>query len=97
MRDLPLLVNISLALGAALIGGLVARRLRLPTIVGYLVAGVALGPLTPGLQGDVESLSQLAEVGIILLMFGIGLHFSLLDLWSVHDIAIPGSLSLRPM
>ncbi|MGH9319513.1 MAG: cation:proton antiporter [Vicinamibacteria bacterium] len=92
MHDVSLLVDIGLALAYALIGGLVARRLRLPTIVGYLLAGVALGPFTPGLQGDIESIRQLAELGVILLMFGIGLHFSLDDLWQVRDIAIPGAV-----
>ncbi|HJS74437.1 MAG TPA: cation:proton antiporter, partial [Vicinamibacteria bacterium] len=82
----------ALALAYALIGGLVARRLGLPTIVGYLLAGVALGPFTPGLTGDTESIQQLAELGVILLMFGIGLHFTLSDLWEVRDIAIPGAV-----
>ena len=91
-HHVPLLVDIALALGYALVGGLVARRLGLPTIVGYLFAGVALGPFTPGVSGDIESIQQLAELGIILLMFGIGLHFSLRDLWLVRDIAIPGAL-----
>ena len=88
----PLLVDLVLALTYALVGGVVARRLGLPTIVGYLLAGLALGPFTPGCQGDVASLRQLAELGVILLMFGIGLHFSLRDLWQVRRIAIPGAL-----
>jgi len=92
MHHVPLLANIAFALGYALLGGLVARRLGLPTIVGYLIAGVALGPFTPGYTGDIESIQQLAELGVILLMFGIGLHFSLRDLWLVRDIAVPGAL-----
>jgi monovalent cation:H+ antiporter-2, CPA2 family len=92
MHSLPLLINIAVALGYALLGGLVARRLGLPTIVGYLLAGVALGPFTPGFTGDLEPIQQLAELGVILLMFGIGLHFSLRDLWLVRDIAIPGAV-----
>ncbi len=92
MAHVPLLINIGLALGYALLGGLAARRLGLPTIVGYLFAGVALGPFTPGFTGDIEAIQQLAELGVILLMFGIGLHFSLSDLWRVRDIAIPGAL-----
>ena len=92
MSELPLLVNIAVALGYALVGGLVARRLGLPTIVGYLVAGLALGPFTPGFQADKDAIHQLAEFGVILLMFGIGLHFSFKDLWQVRDIAIPGAL-----
>ena len=92
MHDLSLLVNIALALGYALAGGVVARRLGLPTIVGYLLAGVALGPFTPGFTGDIGAIQQLAEFGVILLMFGIGLHFSFRDLWQVRNIAIPGAL-----
>jgi K+:H+ antiporter len=89
---IPLLVDLAFELAYALVGGLVARKLRLPTIVGYLCAGVALGPFTPGFSGDVGSIQQLAELGVILLMFGIGRHFSLGDLWLVRDIAIPGAL-----
>jgi CPA2 family monovalent cation:H+ antiporter-2 len=92
MHQIPLLVDLAFALVYALLGGLVARALRLPTIVGYLFAGVALGPFTPGFSGDVGSIQQLAELGVILLMFGIGLHFSMRDLWRVRDIAIPGAL-----
>ncbi|MEO8070705.1 MAG: cation:proton antiporter [Acidobacteriota bacterium] len=92
MAELPLLVNIAVALSYALVGGLVARRVGLPTIVGYLLAGVALGPFTPGFHGDEESIRQLAEFGVILLMFGVGLHFSFRDLWQVRQIAIPGAL-----
>jgi len=91
MHDLPLLVNITLALGYALAGGLLARRLGLPTIVGYLVAGVALGPFTPGFRGDQQAIGQMAEFGVILLMFGVGLHFNLSDLWQVRRVAIPGA------
>jgi CPA2 family monovalent cation:H+ antiporter-2 len=92
MSELPLLVNTSIALGYALVGGLVARRLGLPTLVGYMVAGVALGPFTPGFHGDQHSIAQLAEFGVILLMFGVGLHFSFRDLWQVRQIAMPGAL-----
>jgi CPA2 family monovalent cation:H+ antiporter-2 len=92
MHDLSLLINIALALGYALAGGIIARRLSLPTIVGYLLAGVALGPFTPGFTGDIGAIQQLAELGVILLMFGIGLHFSFGDLWQVRNIAIPGAV-----
>lgn len=92
VAEVPLLVNIAVALAYALAGGLIARRIGLPTIVGYLLAGVALGPFTPGFRGDPEAIHQLAEFGVILLMFGIGLHFSFRDLWQVKDIAIPGAL-----
>ena len=93
MAELPLLVNLTVGLAYALIGGLLARRLGLPTIVGYLVAGVALSPVTPGFRGDPTAIHQLAEFGVILLMFGVGLHFSFRDLWIVRGIAIPGALA----
>jgi CPA2 family monovalent cation:H+ antiporter-2 len=91
-HDLPLLINIAAALVAAFVGGLLARRIGLPTIVGYLVAGVAIGPFTPGFVGDIETISQLAELGVIFLMFGVGLHFSFRDLWTVRDTAVPGAI-----
>ena len=93
MAELPLLVNLTVGLAYALVGGLVARRLGLPTIVGYLVAGVALSPVTPGFRGDPAAIHQLAEFGVILLMFGVGLHFSFRDLWQVRGIAIPGAVA----
>ena len=92
MHDVPILINITLALIVAFIGGTLARRIGLPTIVGYLLAGVAIGPFTPGFVGDIETIQQLAELGVIFLMFGVGLHFSFQDLWRVRDIAIPGAL-----
>jgi CPA2 family monovalent cation:H+ antiporter-2 len=92
MPHLPLLVNLTVALALSLVGGLAARRVGLPTIVGYLLAGFAISPLTPGFIADTHSIAQLAELGVILLMFGIGLHFSFEDLWRVRDIAIPGAL-----
>ncbi len=91
-QEIPLLMNVAAALVAALAGGLIARRLGLPTMVGYLAAGVAIGPFTPGFVGDVETVRQLAELGVVFLMFGVGLHFSLRDLWSVRDTAIPGAV-----
>src|SRR5215212_5694283 len=92
MHELPLLINIAVALVVAFFGGVIARRIGLPTIVGYSLAGIVIGPFTPGFVGDVETISQLAELGVIFLMFGVGLHFSLGDLWKVRDIAIPGAL-----
>ena len=92
MHDLPLLVNITVALGYALVGGLLARKIGLPTIVGYLVAGVALGPFTPGFQGDPAAIRQMAEFGVILLMFGVGLHYDVADLWQVRRVVIPGAI-----
>jgi CPA2 family monovalent cation:H+ antiporter-2 len=92
LHDLPLLTTIAAALCIAFVGGLAARRLGLPTIVGYLLAGVVIGPFTPGFVGDLHAISQLAELGVIFLMFGVGLHFSFRDLWQVRDIALPGAL-----
>ena len=92
MHELPLLINIAVALVAAFIGGAIARAVRLPTLVGYMVAGIVIGPFTPGYIGDVGTISQLAELGVIFLMFGVGLHFSLGDLWKVRNIAIPGAV-----
>jgi CPA2 family monovalent cation:H+ antiporter-2 len=93
MHELPLLINIAVALAVAFFGGVVARRIGLPTIVGYLLAGIAIGPFTPGFVGDFETIGQLAELGVIFLMFGVGLHFSFSDLWKVRDIAIPGAIA----
>ena len=92
MHELPLLINISIALIVAFIGGTIARKIGLPTIVGYLLAGIIIGPFTPGFKGDIDTIRQLAELGVIFLMFGVGLHFSFSDLWRVRDIAIPGAL-----
>src|SRR4026207_2486921 len=97
MHEITLLVNIVVALVAAFLGGLIARRIGLPTIVGYLLAGIVIGPFTPGFVGDMDTISQLAELGVIFLMFGVGLHFSLRDLWRVRGVAIPGALSQRAM
>jgi len=92
MHEVTLLINIVVALVVAFIGGIIARRIGLPTIVGYLLAGIVIGPFTPGFVGDTATISQLAELGVIFLMFGVGLHFSLSDLWKVRSIAIPGAL-----
>ena len=87
-----LIRTIAFGLGAAFVAGLIARRLRLPAIVGYLVAGVAIGPFTPGLLADQALATELAEIGVILLMFGVGIHFSFRDLLAVRGIAVPGAL-----
>lgn len=92
MHDISLITTIALALSAALLFGLLAKRFGLSPIVGYLIAGVLIGPYTPGVVGDVKLAQQLAEIGVILLMFGVGLHFSLKDLLAVRSIAIPGAL-----
>jgi CPA2 family monovalent cation:H+ antiporter-2 len=77
----------------AFVFGLIAQRLRLSPIVGYLVAGVAVGPYTPGFEADLGLALQLSEIGVILLMFGVGLKISVEDIWSVRWVAIPGSLA----
>jgi CPA2 family monovalent cation:H+ antiporter-2 len=92
MHEVTLLINIVMALVVAFIGGILARRIGLPTIVGYMLAGIAIGPFTPGFVGNIETISQLAELGVIFLMFGVGLHFSINDLWKVRSIALPGAL-----
>lgn len=91
-HNLALLTNITVALLTAFAGGYLARRIGLPSLVGYLLAGMAIGPFTPGFVGEVEDISQLAEMGVIFMMFGVGLHFSLKDLWRVRQIAIPGAI-----
>ncbi|MCP1548982.1 MULTISPECIES: YbaL family putative K(+) efflux transporter [Methylorubrum] len=83
---------IALGLVCAFIGGMLAQRMRLPPLVGYLVAGIAIGPFTPGFVGNPALASQLAELGVILLMFGVGLHFSIGDLLAVRTIALPGAV-----
>jgi len=89
----PLITTIASGLGLALVLGFVAVRLKLPALVGYLLAGILLGPATPGFVADVELSRQLAEIGVMLLMFGVGLHFSLEDLLAVRRIALPGALA----
>jgi CPA2 family monovalent cation:H+ antiporter-2 len=90
MHEVTLLINIAVALVVAFIGGILARRVGLPTIVGYMLAGIVIGPFTPGFVGNTETISQLAELGVIFLMFGVGLHFSINDLWRVRSVAVPG-------
>ena len=92
MHEVTLLINIVMALVVAFIGGIFARRIGLPTIVGYMLAGIAIGPFTPGFVGNIETIGQLAELGVIFLMFGVGLHFSINDLWKVRSVALPGAL-----
>jgi monovalent cation:H+ antiporter-2, CPA2 family len=92
MHDLPLLTTIAAAFAAAWVLGLVTQRLGLSPIVGYLLAGIVIGPYTPGFVGNAELAQQLAEIGVILLMFGVGLHFHLKDLLAVKGIAIPGAI-----
>ena len=90
-HNITLITTIASCLGAALVLGFVAVRLKLPALVGYLAAGIILGPHTPGFVADVVLARQLAEIGVMLLMFGIGLHFSLDDLLSVRRLVLPGA------
>jgi CPA2 family monovalent cation:H+ antiporter-2 len=91
-HDTPLIATIVAGLGLAFVFGAVAQRLRIPPLVGYLLAGVVVGPFTPGYVADQGLATELAEIGVILLMFGVGLHFSLNDLLSVRAIALPGAV-----
>lgn len=91
-HSITLITTIAASFGVALLMGLIAYRLKLPALVGYLIAGVLLGPATPGFVADAELSAQLAEIGVILLMFGVGLHFSFKDLLSVRRIALPGAI-----
>jgi CPA2 family monovalent cation:H+ antiporter-2 len=91
-HEISLITTIAAGLGLALIIGFLATRLKLPPLVGYLVAGIIIGPATPGFVADVHLAGQLAEIGVMLMMFGVGLHFSINDLMSVRRIAIPGAI-----
>ncbi|MDU6728045.1 MAG: cation:proton antiporter, partial [Bradyrhizobium sp.] len=91
-HETPLIATIVAGLGLAFVFGALAQRFRFPPLVGYLLAGVAVGPFTPGFVADQALATELAELGIILLMFGVGLHFSLKDLMSVRAIAVPGAI-----
>ena len=91
-HNVTLITTIAAALGLALIMGFIAARLKLPPLVGYLIAGIIIGPATPGFVADIELSGQLAEIGVMLLMFGVGLHFSLEDLLAVRRIALPGAI-----
>jgi monovalent cation:H+ antiporter-2, CPA2 family len=91
-QEMPLIVTLAAALGLALVFGFVASKLKLPALVGYLLAGVAIGPHTPGFVADVDLAMQLAEIGVMLLMFGVGLHFSIGDLLAVRKVAVPGAV-----
>lgn len=92
MEEFHLLTSIAIALGLALAGGVLARLAGLSPIVGYLAAGVVISPFTPGYDADLDAIRELAELGVIFLMFGVGLHFNLRDLLRVRSIAIPGAI-----
>src|ERR1700747_453876 len=92
LHETPLISTLVAGFGLAFVFGAVAQWLRISPLVGYLLAGVAVGPFTPGFVADQALATELAELGIILLMFGVGLHFSLHDLLSVRAIALPGAI-----
>jgi monovalent cation:H+ antiporter-2, CPA2 family len=91
-HNISLITTLAAGFGMAMILGFIAERLKVPALVGYLVAGILIGPATPGFVADVSIASQLSEIGVMLLMFGVGLHFSLKDLLSVKRIAVPGAV-----
>ncbi|MDH5480287.1 MAG: Kef family K(+) transporter [Nitrosomonas sp.] len=91
-HSVTLITTIAAGFGLALVFGFIAERLKTPALVGYLFAGIILGPATPGITADVEIATELAEIGVMLLMFGVGLHFSLNDLLAVKRIAVPGAI-----
>ncbi|MES2948081.1 MAG: cation:proton antiporter [Pseudomonadota bacterium] len=91
-HNISLISTVAAAFGAALILGFIAERSKVPALVGYLIAGILIGPATPGFVADVHIASQLSEIGIMLLMFGVGLHFSPDDLLAVRRVAVPGAV-----
>ena len=91
-HNISLITTLVAGFGVALILGFLAERMKVPALVGYLVAGIIIGPGTPGFVADVHLASQLSEIGVMLLMFGVGLHFSLNDLLAVKRIAVPGAI-----
>jgi CPA2 family monovalent cation:H+ antiporter-2 len=92
-HETALIATLAVGLALAFVGAFIAVRLRLSPIVGYLLAGMAVGPFTPGFVADAELASQLAEIGVILLMFGVGMHFSVGDLLAVRAVALPGAVA----
>ena len=92
-HHVPLIATIAVGLAVAFLLGFLASRLRLPPILGYLLAGIVVGPFTPGFVADMNLAPQLAELGVILLMFGVGMHFSIGDLLAVRRIAVPGAIA----
>ncbi|TXI16638.1 MAG: Kef family K(+) transporter [Nitrosomonas sp.] len=91
-HNITLITTIAAGFGLALIFGFIAERLKIPALVGYLLAGISISPATPGFVADIGIASQLSEIGVMLLMFGVGLHFSLDDLLAVKRIALPGAI-----
>ncbi|MGA9697958.1 sodium:proton antiporter [Acinetobacter sp. ANC 3781] len=91
-HDVDLIILLAVGFGLALIFGYIAARIRLPPLIGYLIAGILISPNTPGVVGDIQLANQLAELGVMFLMFGVGMHFSLSDLMQVRRIALPGAI-----
>lgn len=91
-HETSLIALLAIGLVLAFAFGFAASKLRMPPLAGYLLAGIAMGPFTPGFTGDIGLALQLAEIGVILLMFGVGLHFSTADLKAVRWIAVPGGI-----
>ncbi len=91
-REFALIATLAWGLGLALVLGFAATKVKLPALVGYLLAGVCIAPTTPGFVGDMDLAAELSEVGVMLLMFGVGLHFSLTDLLRVKTVALPGAI-----
>ena len=96
MHDATLIATLAVGFVLAFALGFVAHRLRLPPLVGYLVAGILFGPSSPGFVGNVDLAGQFAEVGVILLMFGVGLQFHLEELLAVRRVAVPGATNASP-
>jgi CPA2 family monovalent cation:H+ antiporter-2 len=92
-HNISLITTIAAGFGVALILGFIAELIKVPALVGYLVAGILIGPATPGFVADMHIAAQLSEIGAMLLMFGVGLHFSFNDLLAVKRIAIPGAVA----
>ncbi len=90
-HDVELIILLAVGFSLALVFGYIAARLRLPPLMGYLIAGVIISPNTPGIVADIHLANQLAELGVMFLMFGVGMHFSLNDLMQVRRIALPGA------
>ncbi len=91
-HNISLITTLASGFGLALVFGFLAEKIKLPALIGYLFAGILIGQATPGFVADTHLASQLSEIGVMLLMFGVGLHFSLADLMSVKRIALPGAI-----
>jgi len=91
-HNISLITTVTVGLGLAMVMGFVAARVKIPPLVGCLIAGILVGPAAPGFVADIGLATQLAEIGVMLLVFGVGLHFSLDDLLAVRQLAVPGAI-----